>query len=194
MVGFCIGGRLTGRSSAFGVRYDIYFGLPRAHVWKIHHGSVGGKTSQRRSSVRSGLFCTMFEFDTTVRVRYGETDQMGYVYYGDYAQFLEVGRVEALRSLGFPYRRLEEQGVMLPVHDLRITYHRPARYDDLLTIRTRIEALPSVRIGFDYTIMNEAGEVLCEAHTTLVFVDRVTMKPRRAPDALVQALQRIGDH
>jgi acyl-CoA thioester hydrolase len=106
----------------------------------------------------------MFEFDTTVRVRYGETDQMGYVYYGDYAQFLEVGRVEALRS------------------------------DDLLTIRTRIEALPSVRIGFDYTIMNEAGEVLCEAHTTLVFVDRVTMKPRRAPDALVQALQRIGDH
>jgi YbgC/YbaW family acyl-CoA thioester hydrolase len=82
---------------------------------------------------------------------------------------------------------LQERKISLP-------YHRPARYDDLLTIRTRIEALPSVRIGFDYTIMNEAGEVLCEAHTTLVFVDRVTMKPRRAPDALVQALQRIGDH
>ena len=82
----------------------------------------------------------------TMRVRYGETDQMGYVYYGDYAEYLEVGRVEALRSLGFPYRRLEEEGVMLPVHDLRITYHKPARYDDLLTIRTIIKALPSVRI------------------------------------------------
>ena len=137
----------------------------------------------------------MFQFDTSLRVRYGETDQMGYVYYGDYAEYLEVGRVEALRSLGFPYRRLEEEGVMLPVRDLRITYHQPARYDDLITIRTMIDEVRSVRIAFSYRIMNEAGVLLCEASTTLVFVDRTTMRPRRAPDALVQALAEIAkDH
>jgi acyl-CoA thioester hydrolase len=137
----------------------------------------------------------MITHDTKIRVRYGETDQMGYVYYGDYAEYLEVGRVEALRSLGFPYRRLEEEGVMLPVHGLRITYHRPARYDDLLTVRTIINELPSVRIVFRYEIMNENDELLCEAETTLVFVDRATMRPRRAPDVFIAAMaERIKDH
>lgn len=130
----------------------------------------------------------MFSHETQVRVRYGETDQMGYVYYGDYAEYFEVGRVEALRSLGFPYRRLEEEGVMLPVRELHTTYHQPARYDDLLTLRTTIMALPSVRITFGYELRNEAGVLLCEASTTLVFVDRANMRPRRAPDALVAAL------
>lgn len=140
-------------------------------------------------------FCAMFHFDTELRVRYGETDQMGYVYYGDYAEFLEVGRVEALRSLGFAYRRLEEDGVMLPVRELRITYHQPARYDDLLTVRTIIRSLPTARIVFDYEIRNEAGSLLCEASTTLVFVDRVSMRPCRAPEALIAALsERFTDH
>lgn len=130
----------------------------------------------------------MFSHETQVRVRYGETDQMGYVYYGDYAEYFEVGRVEALRSLGFPYRRLEEEGVMLPVHELHTMYHQPARYDDLLTVRTTITALPSVRIVFAYEVRNEAGGLLCEAETTLVFVDRTTMRPRRAPDDLVAVL------
>ena len=136
---------------------------------------------------KSYLFA-MFQHDTTVRVRYGETDQMGYVYYGDYAEYLEVGRVEALRSLGFPYKRLEEEGVMLPVHGLHITYHQPARYDDLLTIRTIIAQLPSVRIVFTYELWNASGVRLCEASTTLVFVDRTAMRPRRAPDDLLVAL------
>lgn len=135
-------------------------------------------------------FDRMITHDTDLRVRYGETDQMGYVYYGDYAEYFEVGRVEALRSLGFPYRRLEEEGVMLPVHDLRITYHKPARYDDLLTIRTIIRTLPSVRIVFDYEVRNESGDLLCEAATTLVFVDRATMRPRRAPDAFLAAMAK----
>jgi acyl-CoA thioester hydrolase len=130
----------------------------------------------------------MFQHKTTLRVRYGETDQMGYVYYGDYAEFLEVGRVEALRSLGFPYRRLEEEGVMLPVLDLALKYHRPARYDDLITVMTSITALPSVRIAFTYELYNESGELLTEASTTLVFVDRTTMRPARAPQALLEAL------
>ncbi|MEO8588312.1 MAG: thioesterase family protein [Flavobacteriales bacterium] len=130
----------------------------------------------------------MFIHETSIRVRYGETDQMGFVYYGDYAEFLEVGRVEALRSLGFPYRRLEEQGVMLPVHDLHVTYHQPARYDDLITVRTIIEAMPSVRVVFRYEVLSPSGELLTEASTTLVFVDRATMKPCRAPVALLDAL------
>ena len=130
----------------------------------------------------------MFTHETTLRVRYGETDQMGFVYYGDYAEFLEVGRVEALRSLGFSYRELEDQGVLLPVHDLSINYHLPARYDDLITVRTTITRPPSVRIEFTYALMNAAGERLTDARTTLVFVDRITGKPTRAPQALVEVL------
>ncbi|HNR55059.1 MAG TPA: thioesterase family protein [Flavobacteriales bacterium] len=135
----------------------------------------------------------MFQHDAELRVRYGETDQMGYVYYGDYAEYFEVGRVEALRRLGFAYRRLEEQGVMLPVRDLRITYHKPARYDDLLTVRTRITALPDVRIVFDYEVINADGVLLCEAMTTLIFVDSATMRPRRAPEELLATLRPFFD-
>lgn len=130
----------------------------------------------------------MFQHETSIRVRYGETDQMGFVYYGDYAEFFEVGRVEALRSLGFPYRRLEEEGVMLPVHDMQVTYHQPARYDDLITVRTMIEAMPSVRIVFRYEVLSPSGELLTAARTTLVFVDRATMRPCRAPQDLLAAL------
>ncbi|MBL7981487.1 MAG: acyl-CoA thioesterase [Flavobacteriales bacterium] len=135
----------------------------------------------------------MFIHETIIRVRYGETDQMGYVYYGNYAEFLEVARVEALRSLGFPYKRLEEEGVMLPVHDLHITYHRPAGYDDVLTIRTRIISPPGVRIVFDYKVLNEDGDLLSEASTTLVFVDRATMRPRRAPQELLDRMKSYFD-
>ena len=131
----------------------------------------------------------MYTHDHQLRVRYGETDQMGYVYYGNYASYFEVGRVEALRSLGFPYRRLEEDGVMLPVHDMQVTYHRPARYDDQLTVRTTITALPSVRIAFRYEVRSDYGDLLTEATTTLVFVDATTMRPRRAPDTLIEALR-----
>lgn len=130
----------------------------------------------------------MFSHLTHLRVRYAETDKMGYVYYGAYAQYLEVGRVEALRSLGISYRGLEDQGVMLPVHDLSVKYHRPARYDDLLSVRTTILQVPGVRIQFSYVVHNEAGELISEASTTLVFVDAATMRPRRAPQKLIDLL------
>ena len=146
-----------------------------------------------RNKVFRPNFPAMFQHDAELRVRYGETDQMGYVYYGDYAEYFEVGRVEALRRLGFAYRRLEEQGVMLPVRDLRITYHKPARYDDLLTVRTRITALPDVRIVFDYEVINADGVLLCEAMTTLIFVDSATMRPRRAPEELLATLRPFFD-
>jgi acyl-CoA thioester hydrolase len=132
----------------------------------------------------------MFTHDTQLRVRYGETDQMGYVYYGDYAEYFEVGRVEALRSLGFPYRRLEEEGIMLPVRTLNITYHAPARYDDLITIRTSISERPAARIRFTYHLYNEEGTLLTEAETVLVFVDKATMRPRKAPESFLAAMER----
>lgn len=130
----------------------------------------------------------MFSHEITLRVRYGETDRMGYAYYGTYAQYFELGRVEALRSLGFPYKRMEEDGVMLPVHDLQVKYHKPAFYDDELTIRTVIPAPPSVRIAFTYEVRNADGVLLTEAATTLVFIDRATGRPMRAPVELLRAL------
>ena len=95
------------------------------------------------------------KFITQTRVRYSETDQMGYCYYGNYAQFLEIGRVEALRHLGFRYKDMEEQGILLPVLDFQIKYISPAKYDDLLTIETTIVAVEGTRIIFDYQIKNE---------------------------------------
>ncbi|MEO8732843.1 MAG: thioesterase family protein [Flavobacteriales bacterium] len=130
----------------------------------------------------------MFSHQTTVRVRYAETDRMSYVYYGTYAQYFEVGRVEALRSLGMSYRRMEEEGVMLPVHDLSVKYHKPAFYDDELTVRTTIVAMPAVRIKFAYEVRNADGELLTEAVTTLVFIDRTTGRPCRGPEELMVKL------
>ncbi len=132
----------------------------------------------------------MFTHQCTVRVRYAETDRMGFVYYGVYAQYFEVARVEALRSLGLSYKRMEDDGVMLPVHDLNVKYHKPALYDDLLTITTRITTLPSVRIAFTYEVRNEAGDLLTEASTTLVFIDKSTGRPCRAPQALLDLFAR----
>ena len=136
----------------------------------------------------------MFTHETSLRVRYGETDRMGYVYYGNYAEYFEVARVEALRSLGFPYKRIEEEGVMLPVHELNVRYHQPARYDDELIVRTRITALPSVRVVFHYEVLDARGNLLTEASTTLVFVDRATMRPCRAPQDLLIALAKYFPH
>lgn len=135
------------------------------------------------------LYCPpMYSHETTLRVRYAETDRMGYAYYGTYAQYFEVGRVEALRSLGLSYRRMEEEGVMLPVLDLAVRYHRPAFYDDLLTVRTSIVEPPTARIKFSYAVRNEQGLLITEATTTLVFVDRATDRPCRAPAALMKLL------
>ncbi|MEN9304365.1 MAG: hypothetical protein RL264_2794 [Bacteroidota bacterium] len=124
-------------------------------------------------------------FPYQIRVRYGETDQMGYCYYGNYASYLEVGRVEALRSLGSSYKSMENEGVMLPVLDLQIKYIRPAKYDDLLTIETCITRIEGSRIFFEYRILNEKNELLIKASTTLVFVSQETMKPIAPPTSFL---------
>jgi acyl-CoA thioester hydrolase len=125
---------------------------------------------------------------TQVRVRYGETDQMGYCYYGNYAQFCEIGRVEALRNIGMPYSELEKQGVMLPVTKFEINYVHPAKYDDLLTITTYLRELRGPQILFDYEI--KIGETLiATAFTSLVFVDKSTMKPVRPPKSFLNLIE-----
>mgnify|MGYP001232454222 CR=1 FL=1 len=128
----------------------------------------------------------MIQKDVQIRVRYAETDQMGVVYYGNYAQYFEVGRVELLRSLGTSYRILEESGVMLPVLDLHVKYIRSAKYDDLLTVRTTINGWPETRISFNHEIFNEEGALLIKGSVTLVFVDMERKRPIRMPDSLAQ--------
>lgn len=123
-----------------------------------------------------------FKHSTSLRVRYGETDQMGYCYYGNYAEYFEVGRVEALRSIGASYKSLEDKGVMLPVSSYSVNYKSPALYDDLLTITTRIKEVEGARITFDYQIHNEANTLIADATTTLVFISKDKMRPIAAPE------------
>ncbi len=131
----------------------------------------------------------MFQHETKIRVRYADTDQMGYVYYGNYARFYEIGRVESLRSLGLTYKELEEQGVMMPVLENHSKYHAPALYDEYLTIRTKIEKTPSVRIIFHYEIENEQGKLIHQGETLLVFVNMATNRPCRMPEVMEKVLK-----
>ncbi|MCX2681350.1 thioesterase family protein [Galbibacter sp. EGI 63066] len=123
-----------------------------------------------------------------IRVRYGETDKMGVVYHGNYAQYLEVARVEWLRELDISYKWMEENGVMLPVVSLFINYKQPARYDDLLTIEVRLKKTPSVKIEFDYTIFDERDNILVEANTVLAFINSKTGRPMKCPDYILEKL------
>jgi acyl-CoA thioester hydrolase len=132
----------------------------------------------------------MFSHELKLRVRYAETDRMGFVYYGNYATYFEVARVEMLRSLGFTYRRMEDEGIILPVLDFTIKYIKPAYYDDLLTINTVIKNLPAARIHFDYETFNEGKVLLNIASTTLVFINRNTLKPCPAPADFMEAIKK----
>jgi acyl-CoA thioester hydrolase len=133
----------------------------------------------------------MYVSETTVRVRYAETDKMGYVYYGNYTHYYEVGRVEALRQLGTSYKQMEDDGVMLPVYTCSLKYLKPALYDDLLVIKTTIKELPTVRIIFDYEIYNQKNELLNTGNTTLVFINMATNKPCPAPDSFLETIKKF---
>jgi acyl-coA thioester hydrolase, ybgC/ybaW family len=128
-------------------------------------------------------------FDYTLRTRYAETDQMGVVYYGNYPQYLELGRVEWLRAIGLTYKEMEAEGIMMPVVLLQIQYKKPALYDELITIRTKLKDLPSTKIEFDYEILNEKGELLSTANTILVFVDARTFRPVRCPEKVLDLIR-----
>lgn len=132
----------------------------------------------------------MYTSTTQVRVRYGETDQMGYLYYGYYALYYEVGRAEAIRQLGFTYRELEEMGVMMPVVELKAQYFRPALYDDLITVTTILKELPQeAKIQFHSELYNEQGQLLNKGVTTLVFYDPKEKKKVNMPHELLTRLE-----
>ena len=131
----------------------------------------------------------MFTHSIQLRVRYAETDKMGYVYYGNYATYFEVARVETMRAFGISYKTLEDDGIMMPVLDYKSKYVRPAKYDDLLTITIFIKSMPTARILFEYEVKNEEGVLLNVAETTLVFVDMKTGKPCVVPPNFKSMLQ-----
>jgi acyl-CoA thioester hydrolase len=114
---------------------------------------------------------------------------MGYVYYGNYARYYEIGRVEALRSLDFHYKAMEDSGVMMPVYENRSKYLQPGRYDDLLTVKVMIRTVPSARVVFHYEIRNQDGILLNIGETTLVFQRRDTGRLCTAPPALLEKLR-----
>ncbi len=122
-------------------------------------------------------------------MRYAETDQMGVVYHSNYAVFLEMGRVEWLRSYGISYKNMEENGIMLPVISLRLNFRKPAVYDDLLTVVTILVKPPTSKIEFDYEIYNQKGDLLVTANTVLGFLNTATRRPLRCPDYLLEKLK-----
>jgi acyl-CoA thioester hydrolase len=131
----------------------------------------------------------MYVTETQVRVRYGESDRMGYAYYGNYPLYYEVGRTEMLRNLGLTYKEMEDNGIILPVINLQCNYLSAAFYDDLLTVKTYLKELPAVRIKFEYEVYNEKGEKLNYGETTLVFTDTKTRKPRRPPEYFMEKVK-----
>ncbi len=130
--------------------------------------------------------------EISFRIRYGETDQMGVVYHGNYAQFLEMGRVEWLRSMGISYKKMEESGIMLPVISLQVNYKKPAVYDNLITVRTKLHKIPTVKIEFDFEIKNEVEELLADAKVVLAFMDIERKKPIRCPQYLLDTIKQHG--
>lgn len=131
----------------------------------------------------------MFIAETNIRVRYAETDQMDVVYYGNYAQYFEVGRVESIRQLGFSYKEMEHSGVMMPVVEMQVKYLRPAHYDDLLTIKTSLRELPTGhKIEFHQEVYNEQGKLLTAGKVVLYFLDMKTKAKTTMPEPLREAL------
>ncbi len=126
-----------------------------------------------------------------IRVRYGETDQMGVVYHANYASYFEVGRTEWLRQYGITYKSMEESGIMLPVISLNINYKNSARYDDLIKVETTLKKMPTASIEFDYKLIDENNQLLATANTKLAFINALTNRPTRCPDYLLDKLSKI---
>jgi acyl-CoA thioester hydrolase len=131
----------------------------------------------------------MLQNATKLRVRYGETDQMGYMYYGNYAEFFEVGRVEMLRSLGLTYSAMEANGIMMPVLELNCKYLKPARYDEEITINVIMDKMPGVKIHFKYELFNEKQELIHIAETLLAFINMKTNRPCLPPQDFIDKLK-----
>lgn len=135
----------------------------------------------------------MFSYTTSVRVRYSETDRMGYAYNGNYISYYEVARTEALRSIGLTYSRLEDEGILLPILENWSKYLAPAYYDDLTEIRVFVKKIPGVKFEFEYEFYNDQKELIHIGKTILVFVDKDTRKPTKPPKYLIDKLKESFD-
>jgi acyl-CoA thioester hydrolase len=135
----------------------------------------------------------MFSQEIQLRVRYADTDQMGYAYYGNYAMYYEVARTEVFRNLGLPYKETEAQGLLMPVLENHSYYHAPAYYDDLLTVKVMIKELPKVKIRFDYEFYNQHQELIHTGNTLLVFLNNITRKPCRVPAPFLEKIAPYFD-
>lgn len=124
--------------------------------------------------------------EITIRVRYGETDQMGVVHHANYALYLEMGRTEWLRKLGISYKEMEKNGIMLPVISLSLNFKKSACYDDVIKVKTQLKKMPTAIIEFDYEIINKQGEIITTANTSLAFIDMKTKRPIRAPKYILE--------
>ncbi len=134
----------------------------------------------------------MFESTTQIRVRYAETDQMSVVYYGNYAQYFEVGRVESIRQLGLSYKQIEEFGVIMPVVEMNIKFLRSAEYDDLLTVKTSVKELPTNhKIEFHQEVYNESNKLLTVGRVVLYFIDAATKAKTNMPALLKEKLEKF---
>jgi acyl-CoA thioester hydrolase len=128
--------------------------------------------------------------ETNIRVRYGETDKMGYLYYGHYPAYFEVSRTEMIRLFGLSYREIEERGILMPVRSLKVDYRHPAHYDELLTVRSCMRILPVIKLDIEYEIYNPQKQLICTGNTILAFVDAKTGRPRRAPAFFIEAVEK----
>ncbi len=132
----------------------------------------------------------MYSSETKIRVRYGETDRMGYMYYGHYPEYFEVSRTDMIRSLGLSYRDIEDMGIIMPVRSLHIDYKNPARYDELLVVKSILNKLPEIKLDIDYEIYNEQNQLVCKGNTVLAFVDAKTRRPKRAPEFFLEKVRK----
>jgi len=132
----------------------------------------------------------MYCFESLIRVRYGETDRMGYLYYGHYAEYFEVSRTDMIRSLGLSYKEIEDSGIIMPVKSLKVEYKFPARYDELLRVKSSLKKLPEIKLDIDYEIFNPENRLICTGNTILAFVDAKSLRPRRAPNFFLEAVKK----
>ncbi|MBO7185962.1 MAG: acyl-CoA thioesterase [Alistipes sp.] len=132
----------------------------------------------------------MKSFETQIRVEYHHTDQMGIVHHSNYVKFFEVARTEWLRAAGLTYAEMERRGVMMPIVDVHIKYRMPAYYDELIRVKAMVEQMPMARMTFNYEIHGEDGREIASGSTTLGFIDSVTRRPQRAPQWLMEVLER----
>jgi len=132
------------------------------------------------------MYCT----ESLIRVRYGETDRMGYMYYGHYPEYFEVSRTDMMRSLGLSYSEIEGLGIIMPVRSLQVDYKTPAHYDEVLTVKSCLKRLPEIKLDIDYEIFNQQQQLICTGNTILAFVDTKTRRPRRAPEFFLEAVRK----